>query len=80
MKYEVQSTSLPPTVVQDSGLAGLHRFVEPPVDTVFDDRTLASVREAWKTITGDADENFMKFSDRNAATDTDPARDDDNDE
>ncbi|KAF2149600.1 hypothetical protein K461DRAFT_288128 [Myriangium duriaei CBS 260.36] len=75
MKYEVLSTSSSPTVVEDANLPGLYRFVEAPVDTVFDDRTVASVKDAWKVITNEGDENFMKFSDRNAEMEQDAARD-----
>lgn len=74
MQYEVCLTSSEPAVVQDPALTGLYRFVESPLDTVFDDRTLASVKEAWKLVTGETDDTFLSFGDRNVEADEDAAQ------
>lgn len=39
-------------------------FLEPPLDTVFDDIVLNNVKDAWQRITGHEADGFMDFQER----------------
>ena len=53
--------------------SGIFTFGRPSVDLAFDNSQLTEVKEAWSSITGNAD-GFMQFGDRN-----DGAHDEDGD-
>ena len=65
LTYEQYTTSASAQVTLDPARSSILRFGGPALDTVFDEEILNSVKEAWKTITGQSDDDFMKFEDRN---------------
>ncbi|PNS14819.1 hypothetical protein CAC42_2048 [Sphaceloma murrayae] len=71
VEYEARTPSTGPAVIVNEQLTGLHRFVEAPSHPVFDDRVIDTVRQAWHTITGESEETFLHFGDRNVEPDED---------
>lgn len=65
LTYEQHTASPAARVVQNSSCPEILRFEGPALDTVYDEEILNSVREAWKMVTGQEDDDFMKFEDRN---------------
>lgn len=52
------------SLLQDSPLLGVQAFSDRPIDTVFDDSVLDTVKQAWQTIDGDAAADFLVFPER----------------
>ncbi|TKX24182.1 putative Rab proteins geranylgeranyltransferase component A [Elsinoe australis] len=70
MEYETLASSSGPGVHQNSQVDGLYIFTEPPPGPAFDDLVLDGVKRAWRSVTGEQDEHFMRFADRNADAET----------
>jgi len=65
LTFEQHASAPTAQVARDSSRPEILRFQGPALDTVYDEEILSSVREAWKIITGQNEDGFMKFEDRN---------------
>lgn len=65
LTYEQHVAAPTAQITRDTSNPNLLRFQGPALDTVYDEEILHSVKEAWETITGQNDDDFMKFDDRN---------------
>ncbi|KAF4549854.1 GDP dissociation inhibitor-like protein [Elsinoe fawcettii] len=69
LKHEVRSPAEGAEVASDAKETAMYRFVESADGPVFDDQVIESVKQAWQSISGETEDAFMRFVDRNAGED-----------
>ncbi|KAF2218669.1 putative rab geranylgeranyl transferase escort protein [Elsinoe ampelina] len=69
VKYEIVSQPGGPSSIRNEDDENTRIFLEPPSGPVFDDGVVESVKQAWQIITGEPEDSFMRFVDRNVEPD-----------